>query len=67
MSVRFGYVDGTVLRRQLPEWQQALRKSSDAVLTNRIVHLCGFELLLRQFFSHSEVTIPGPAVVVSVN
>ncbi len=67
MSARFGYVDSTVLRRQLPEWQQALRKSSDAVLTNRIVHLCGFELLLRQFFSHSEVTIPGPAVVVSVN
>ena len=67
MSVRFGYVDGAVLARQLPEWHQALRKSSDAVLTNRIVHLCGFEMLLRQFFSHSEVTIPGPAGVVSVS
>jgi asparagine synthase (glutamine-hydrolysing) len=67
LAVRFGYLDGAVLCRQLREWHQALRSSADAVLTNRIVHLCGFELLLRQFFSHSEVTIPGPAVVVSVN
>ena len=67
MSVRLGYVDGAVLGQQLPEWHRALRKSSNAVLTNRIVHLCGFEILLRQFFSHSEVPIPGPAVVASVN
>jgi asparagine synthase (glutamine-hydrolysing) len=67
MAVRFGYIDGTVLCKQLREWHEALRNSTDAVLTNRIVHLCGFEILLRRFFSHSEVTIHGPAAVVSVS
>ena len=67
MAVRFGYLDGAVLCKQLREWHEALRRSADAVLTNRIVHLCGFELLLRQFFSHSEVTIHGSPAVVSVS
>jgi asparagine synthase (glutamine-hydrolysing) len=67
MSVRFGYVDGAVLWRLLREWRPALRNADDAVLTNRIVQLCGFEILLRQFFSTSEVTTPGIAEVVSVS
>ena len=68
MAVRFGYLDGAGLCKQSPaERHEALRRSADAVLTNRIVHLCGFELLLRQFFSHSEVTIHGSPAVVSVS
>jgi asparagine synthase (glutamine-hydrolysing) len=67
MSVRLGYLDGGVLCKQLREWHEALRNSADAVLTNRIVHLCGFEILLRQFFGSSEVTIHGSAAVVSVS
>ena len=65
MSVRLGYVDGAVLRRRLREWRPAVRNAGDAVLTNRIVHLCGFEMLLRQFFSNSEAMMPGSAAVVA--
>lgn len=51
LSVSLGYVDGPILWRALPEWRAAIRRADDALLTNRIVDLCGFELLLRGFFS----------------
>ena len=65
MSVRLGYVDGAVLRHRLREWRPAVRTAGDAVLTNRIVHLCGFEMLLRQFFSNSAATATAAVVASS--
>jgi asparagine synthase (glutamine-hydrolysing) len=50
-AVRLGYIEGPVLWKLLPEWRAAIRRADDAVLTNRIVDLCGLELLLREFFS----------------
>lgn len=49
LSVRFGYIDGPVLRRTLGEWRAAIRTSEHAVLSHRLLDLCGFELLLRRF------------------
>ena len=57
MSVRLGYIDGPVLWKLLPEWRAAIRRADDAVATNRLVDLCGFELLLREFFGNEERTL----------
>ena len=58
-SVRLGYIDGPVLWKLLPQWRAAIRRSDDALLTNRIVDLCGFELLLRVFFPDPEMRSSG--------
>lgn len=52
MSVRLGYVDGPVLWKHLHDWRSLIRDSRDARLTNRVIDLCGMELLLRRFTSH---------------
>jgi asparagine synthase (glutamine-hydrolysing) len=54
MSVRLGYVDGPALWKLLPEWRRAIGGADDAVLANRVVDLCGVELLLRNFFANAE-------------
>jgi asparagine synthase (glutamine-hydrolysing) len=59
LSVRLGYVDGPVLWKLLPQWRAAIRRADDAVLTNRIVDLCGFELLLRAYFPVPEARSSG--------
>jgi asparagine synthase (glutamine-hydrolysing) len=56
MSVRLGYFDGPALWKLLPEWRAAIGRADDAVLANRIVDLCGVELLLRNFFATAEAT-----------
>jgi hypothetical protein len=56
LSVRFGYVDGPVLWKLLPEWRDAITADGDAVLTNRILDLCGLELLLRRFFADHAIS-----------
>src|SRR5580765_7213678 len=48
-SVRLGYVDGPVLWKLLDEWRTSIRDSSNARLANRVIDLCGMELLLRRF------------------
>jgi asparagine synthase (glutamine-hydrolysing) len=58
LSVRLGYVDGPVLWKLLPQWRAAIRRANDAVLTNRVVDLCGFELLLRAYFPIDEARAP---------
>jgi hypothetical protein len=52
LSVRFGYVVGPVLWKMLDQWRAAIRDASDAVLADRIIELCGLELLMRRFFSN---------------
>jgi asparagine synthase (glutamine-hydrolysing) len=54
MSVRLGYVDGPVLWRLLDEWRGTIRDSSNAQLANRVIDLCGMELLLRRFAEREE-------------
>lgn len=49
MSVRLGYVNGPVLWRTLDEWKTSIGGAHDARLTNRVIDLCGMELLLRRF------------------
>jgi hypothetical protein len=49
LSVRLGYVDGPVLWKLLEDWRTAIQVSSNARLTNRVIDLCGMELLLRRF------------------
>jgi asparagine synthase (glutamine-hydrolysing) len=49
LSVRLGYVNGPVLWRMLDEWRATIRGSSNTSLTNRVIDLCGMELLLRRF------------------
>jgi asparagine synthase (glutamine-hydrolysing) len=51
LAVQFGYVEGAVLRKALGEWRTAARTVRNAVLANRVIDLCGFELLLRRFFA----------------
>ena len=59
MSVRLGYVDGPALWKLLPDWRAAISRADDAVLANRIVDLCGVELLLRNFFAETEAAPVG--------
>jgi asparagine synthase (glutamine-hydrolysing) len=54
LSVRMGYIDGPVLWKLLPEWRAHISRADDAVVTNRLVDLCGVELLLRGFFGNAE-------------
>jgi hypothetical protein len=49
--VRLGYVDGSVLPPLLEQWRTSVRAADDVVLADRIVNLCGLELLLRRFFA----------------
>lgn len=49
MSVRLGFVNGPALWKVLDEWRMSIRRSRDARLTNRVIDLCGMELLLRRF------------------
>jgi asparagine synthase (glutamine-hydrolysing) len=48
-SVRLGYVDGPVLWPLLDQWRLSIRTARDARLANRVIDLCGMELLLRRF------------------
>ena len=54
MSVRLGYLDGPVLWKRLDDWRSLIRGSRDARLTNRVIDLCGMELLLRRFADQEE-------------
>ena len=54
MSVRLGFVNGPVLWRVLDDWRTSIRRSRDARLTNRVIDLCGMELLLRRFSPSNE-------------
>jgi hypothetical protein len=54
MSVRLGYLDGPVLWKHLDDWRSLIRGARDARLTNRVIDLCGMELLLRHFAGQSE-------------
>ncbi len=49
LSVAFGYVEGPELWRLLADWRTGIRASDNATLTNRLLELCGMELLLREF------------------
>ncbi|MEN3340507.1 MAG: hypothetical protein V7647_4183 [Acidobacteriota bacterium] len=51
LSVQFGYVEGSALRKALGEWRTGARTVGSAMLANRMTGLCGFELLLRNFFA----------------
>ena len=64
MSVRLGYVDGPALWKLLPDWRAAISRADDAVLANRIVDLCGVELLLRNFFAETEAAPVGDLTAV---
>ena len=50
LSVRLGYVDGPVLWSHLDRWRADIRAADDGILSDRVIDLCGFELLLRHFF-----------------
>jgi asparagine synthase (glutamine-hydrolysing) len=54
MSVRLGYLDGPALWKRLDDWRSSIRGSRDARLTNRVIDLCGMELLLRRFAGQDE-------------
>ncbi len=54
MSVRLGYVDGPVLWSLLDGWRASIRGAPDARLANRVIDLCGMELLLRRFACQKE-------------
>jgi hypothetical protein len=58
LSVQFGYVDGPMLWKQLDQWRGAINAADDAVLTNRLVDLCGIELFLRRFFGERATATP---------
>jgi len=49
LAVRFGYIDGPAVWRLLGEWKNALAAAGNATLANRLIELCGIELLLREF------------------
>jgi asparagine synthase (glutamine-hydrolysing) len=49
LAVQFGYVDGPALWPLLTEWKSAIATASNATLANRLLELCGIELLLREF------------------
>ena len=56
LLVQFGYVNGAVLWRHLGEWRTAIRVADTATLANRLIELCGMELLLRQFTGAEALT-----------
>jgi asparagine synthase (glutamine-hydrolysing) len=50
LSVQLGYVEGPVLWSHMDRWRNDIRTADDGVLSDRVIDLCGFELLLRHFF-----------------
>jgi asparagine synthase (glutamine-hydrolysing) len=54
LSVKFGYLDGPVLWTMLEQWRTSIRTSKESVLSDRIIDLCGLELLLRRYFWNGE-------------
>jgi asparagine synthase (glutamine-hydrolysing) len=49
LAVRFGYLDGAQLWPLLAEWKKSVAGATNAALANRVLELCGMELLLREF------------------
>jgi asparagine synthase (glutamine-hydrolysing) len=49
LAVRFGYLDGAAIWPLLSEWRKGIESAPNATLANRVLELCGMELLLRQF------------------
>jgi hypothetical protein len=49
LAVRFGYVDGPAMWPLLDKWREDIESATNATLANRLLDLCGMELLLRQF------------------
>jgi asparagine synthase (glutamine-hydrolysing) len=49
LAVRFGYLDGAALRPLLSDSKKALAGAESAIVGNRLLELCGIELLLREF------------------
>jgi len=61
VAVRFGYLDGAAIWPLLGEWKEAIESTHNATLANRLLELCGIELLLRQFAA------PGHPVEISAH
>ena len=49
LAVQFGYVDGPALWPLLTGWKKVIATAGTATLANRLLELCGIELLLREF------------------
>jgi hypothetical protein len=49
LSLQFGFINGSVLSKQLDAWRGEIRRTADGELANRVIDLCGMELLLRNF------------------
>ena len=49
LAARFGYIDAAALWPLLTTWRKSIQTAQNATLTNRVIELCGIELLLRQF------------------
>ena len=56
LAVQFGYVDGPHLWPLLADWKKALAAAENATVANRLLELCGMELLLREFMAPRRVT-----------
>ena len=56
LAVRFGYLDGPRLWPLLAEWKKSVAGATNAALANRVLELCGIELLLREFTTPSRET-----------
>ncbi len=56
LAVRFGYVDGPQLWPLLAEWKKTLAAAENATVANRLLELCGMELLLREFMAPRRAT-----------
>ncbi len=66
LAVQLGYVDGPALWSLLPEWKSALSRASTATLANRLLELCGIELLLRQYtMPHQPIETREPQMSVA--
>ncbi|HUP39579.1 MAG TPA: asparagine synthase-related protein [Vicinamibacterales bacterium] len=50
LSVKLGYVDGPVLWSHLDRWRNDIRAADNGILSDRVIDLCGFELLLCNYF-----------------
>jgi asparagine synthase (glutamine-hydrolysing) len=51
LAVQCGYLDGSALWPLLADWKKALAEAENATVANRLLDLCGMELLLREFTS----------------
>lgn len=54
-AVQLGYVDGPALCSALAEWRGSIGSEPNSTLTNRVIDLCGLELLLRQFTARWQI------------